>query len=69
MGFKKSLRQDGMIHAQTYSAYQKREVKKGRKPNQNKIDICLNCTKEECKGTKNCFKKAVKAQESGIANG
>lgn len=57
MGFKKEIRQKGMVHASPYSAYQKRNTSNGRTPDQNKIDICLNCTKENCSGTYRCFKK------------
>lgn len=64
MGYKRSIRQDGMIHAQDYSSLQKRKVNNGRTPDQNKIDICLNCDKENCKGTKRCFQKQ-KAKEEG----
>ena len=63
MGFKRDLAKDGMVHGQSYSNYQDRKVRHGRKPNQAKIDICLNCTKEKCTGTKACFKK-MRAKEN-----
>lgn len=63
MGFKKELSKCGMIYGQPYSNYQKRKISRGRKPNQAKIDICLNCTKEKCTGTKTCFKK-MRAKEN-----
>lgn len=64
MDFKKSLRQEGIVHGQTYSNMQKRgRVSNGRAPKQDKIDICINCTKENCTGTDRCFEKQKKKAE------
>lgn len=57
MRFFQQLKQEGVVHATSYSSEQKRKVDNGRAPDQSKVDICLNCTKEKCTGTILCFKK------------
>lgn len=64
MSIRRDLRQDGVVHGQTYSNLQKRSrVSNGRIPKQDKIDICVNCTKEKCTGTERCFEKQKKKAE------